>query len=447
MPAALRTFALFLVLAAAGASIASSAPFDVRERGAIVPLVDHHQHIVGPRATIPWPALAPVPALPSALKRVVDERNRIMGTADLGDLYTVGARILDTSEEAQPWALGREALAARVQAHDSTTRFVPQSFSMGDSVAQILGIAETPGTPVTRMHFVLGLKKDARGAWRIDSEQATPVPPPPFAAPLDGDHLVRDLDETGIGRAVVLSVAYFFASPNRTWPGDELENVRAETDWVAAQVAKHPDRLVMFCGVSPIKDYAVDEIRRCAREHKVKGVKIHLRSSRVDVMNPEHLARVKRVFQVANELGLAIVVHTAVRGYSRAHAEVFLEELLPAAPDVVVQVAHLWGGNEFAPEALAVFADAVAAKDSRARNLYFDLTEAQFAAGDSKETWAEIARRLRQIGLDRVFYGSDAAATPDSPPTALRWARMRRDLPLSNDELKDIADNVAPYLR
>ena len=182
----------------------------------------------------------------------------------------------------------------------------------------------------------------------------------------------------------------------------------------------------------------------------MKGLKLHFRSSRVDVLNPEHRSKLRRVFQTANELGMAIVVHTNTRPYGRPQAEVFLNELLPAAPNVVVQIAHLWGGNEFVPEVLEVFAHAVAAKDPRVKNLYFDLTEIEPAAAitsNPAETMQEIARFLRRIGLKRILYGSDAAATADAPPTALRWARLRRTLPLTNDELKVVASNVAPYMR
>lgn len=458
----LRFFALALLLAVGGAHAGAQprrAPAKpsaarslarVTERAAIVPRVDHHQHIVGPRAVIRWPALAPAVSIPPELGRVVSERNRIMGTQDIGDLYTETAQVLDVQQESQPWARGRDAIGRLVGSYDPATRFVPHKFVAGDSAAHVVGLAVTPGSPETRMNFALGLRRDGRGVWRIETEQATPIPPPPFARPLTADQLVRDMDETGIERAVVLSVAYFFGSPTRSWPGDEYENVRAENDWVAAEAARYPDRLVAFCGVSPLKDYAEKEVRRCAGELRMKGLKLHLRSSRVNVLDPQHLERVRRLFRVANELGLAIVIHTNVRPYGREQAEVFVKELLPAAPDVVVQIAHFWGGNEFAPAALAVFADAVAAKDPRARNLYFDLTEVEAAASvssDPDKTMQEIARRIRQIGLKRVLYGSDAAATADSPPTALRWARLRRKLPLTNEELRVVAGNVAPYVR
>jgi hypothetical protein len=49
---------------------------------------------------------------------------------------------------------------------------------------------------------------------------------------------------------------------------------------------------------------------------------------------------------------MAIVVHSRGRGaHGREYAEVLLEEFLPATPDVVVQIAHLRGGNQFSSEA------------------------------------------------------------------------------------------------
>jgi uncharacterized protein len=428
----------------------------IAERAKIVPRVDHHQHIVGPTAAISWPDVPAGPALPAGLERVVQERNRVMGKSDLGGLYTDTARVLDIHSESQPWVSGRDAISQVVSSYPSAARFVPQSFSAGDSVAYIAGVVVGAGPDGERMNFTVGLKKDAGGAWRIDTEQATPLPPQlqtPFGKPLTADQLIRDMDETGIQRAVVLSVAYWFGGPPRQlrrWKGEEYANVRAENDWVAREVARYPDRLVGFCGVAPLRDYAVREVQRCARELKMKGVKLHFRSSGVDVLNPEHLEKVRLVFRAANELGLAIVAHINTRPYGREQAEVFLKELLPAAPDVPVQIAHLWGGNEFVPAALTVFADAVAARDPRAKNLYFDLTEIEPAAAitsDPAATMREIAGFIRRIGLQRVLYGSDAAATSDAPPTSLRWARLRGRLPLTNEELRVVADNIAPYMR
>ena len=57
---------------------------------------------------------------------------------------------------------------------------------------------------------------------------------------------------------------------------------------------------------------------------------------------------------------------------------------------------------------------------------------------------ALIARRIRQLGLERVLFGSDGAVPGNSPREA--WANLHK-LPLSDDEFRRVANNVAPYMK
>jgi predicted TIM-barrel fold metal-dependent hydrolase len=57
----------------------------------------------------------------------------------------------------------------------------------------------------------------------------------------------------------------------------------------------------------------------------------------------------------------------------------------------------------------------------------------------------QIATRIRQIGVERVLFGSDAALSPLTYPSA-GWDAFRR-LPLTEAEFREIAENVAPYAR
>jgi predicted TIM-barrel fold metal-dependent hydrolase len=57
----------------------------------------------------------------------------------------------------------------------------------------------------------------------------------------------------------------------------------------------------------------------------------------------------------------------------------------------------------------------------------------------------QIAARIRQLGVERVLYGSDAAASPLAYPKA-GWAAFQR-LPLSEAEFRTIAGAVTPYMR
>ena len=93
---------------------------------------------------------------------------------------------------------------------------------------------------------------------------------------------------------------------------------------------------------------------------------------------------------------------------------------------------------------MAFLADAVHRKDPRTRRLWFDVA----GIVDSSVTTAQAAlmvQRIRQAGVERILYGSDAAVLPSLRPRE-EWATFRR-LPLTPDELARIARNVAPYLR
>ena len=264
--------------------------------------------------------------------------------------------------------------------------------------------------------------------------------------------VVALLDAAGIHRALVLSVAYTWGKASRAPVENEYEHVKAENDWVAQQVAAFPARLRAFCSFNPRKPYALEELARCGKDPQLRfGLKLHFGNSDVDLDNPDNVAQVKRVFESANALHMPMVVHmhTSIdkhRKYGAAQARVFLNELLPAAPDVPVQIAHLTGSGGYdaaTDAALGVFVEAIANHDPRMKNVWFDATVV-VRPRMRADVLQKIAARIRQIGVERVLYGSDAAASPLTHPKA-GWAAFRR-LPLTEDEFRTIANNVTPYM-
>ena len=102
----------------------------------------------------------------------------------------------------------------------------------------------------------------------------------PGAPASTADDLIDRLDEAHVRQAVVLSLAYM-----QVLPDDAA--IRAENDYTAAEVRKYPDRLIGFCGVNPLRASALDEIDRCADDLGMRGIKIHLPSSGVDLKLPD----------------------------------------------------------------------------------------------------------------------------------------------------------------
>jgi hypothetical protein len=75
--------------------------------------------------------------------------------------------------------------------------------------------------------------------------------------------------------------------------------------------------------------------------------------------------------------------------------------------------------------------------------VWFDVT-AVVPADVQPDIAARIAARIRQLGVRRVLYGSDAPTGGNLVPQA-GWAAFRK-LPLTEGEFRTIARNVPPYL-
>ena len=439
--------AAIAALPVAALSQQPSASIAPPQGASLAPLADHHAHLMSP-AAVKLVNDPPPPAveLPPDLARLLSAREKGWNDKSaLAGLYTEDSLVLDDRDIR--WVRGRDEVADFMATLFARPyRVTPITYVVEGSAGHIAGYFTRPLEDGSTRYFgqvLLSLKKGADGAWRIAAESPT-FPGPTVREATTAEQLVAQLDEAGIERAAVLSVAYWHGSPfMRKAGGDELANVRAENDWTVREVARFPDRLVAFCSFNPLKDYAAEEIDRCAKLPQVKGLKLHFGNSEVDVRNPEHVEKVRRVFTAANERRLAIVAHLWTEpSYGREEAEIFLNRILPAAPDVTVQIAHFAGGGPgYTDEALEVFANAISANDPRTKNLYFDF--ATVADGQSNEVLKKFAQRIRQVGLHRVLYGTDAA-----PPTARQsWLTFRTTVPLTDEEFKTIARNVAPYLR
>lgn len=415
-----------------------------------VPLADHHQHLWSPKSAAEGTEPLPAVELPADVAALLRRRAELWRDLDaLEALYTSDA--VAVGLEVPNVVIGSTRSARAVgwiggNLYEPYT-LTPVFFRSHGDAARIAGYY-TQGEGSRTRHaglFHMDVERGPDGQWRIAAE--VPVFPRRRAQePLDADGLIAYLDGAGIRKAVVLSLAYAFDGllPAQ---GDDYANVRAENDWVAEQVMRYPDRLVAFCSFNPVREHALTEIERCAASPAFKGVKLHFGTSPVDLDNPEHVARTRRVFQAANRLRLPIQVHLAASPeWGARQARTFLDQLAAAAPDVQVVVAHLWGGARYSDEALAVLADAVASGHPAARNLYFDMAQAAEVVRGNQEALQKIANHMRRIGMSRIYYGSDSPRGAGIPPKQ-SWATFYRDVPLTQEEFRALASNVAPWVR
>ena len=432
---------------APGATPDGANPFETA-RQRIVPIIDAHQHMMGPVAmtTLSRAPAPPAISVSGPVQSLLDRRQREITAENFGELYTSDAQAF--AEDQGRWWTGKDQVLDAVQHFGTGWRFEPTSYAAQGQSGYVSGIVRDD-TGAESYEFVLGLRK-VGGGWRIASEMKQKIMPAVYAPSIQAEQVIGVLNDAGIRYATVLSVGYWFGKPSlKLTRAERIAGMRAENDWTIAQTQKYPDRLLPFCGVNPIDDFALDELRRCAAIPAVRGMKMHRRNGRFDVSDPEIMKRVQGFFREANALRMPIVIHLA------DDPRPWIEHVFPLAPDIPIQIAHMGSGWSNA----AIFADAIQANKPGTRNLWFDWTQADPIEGwwgYGPSAWLggtlteaereEHANIMRRLGLGRILYGSDMALAWNPTPRDW-WRRTILTLPLSDAEIRDIADNQPPYLK
>lgn len=411
----------------------------------VVPSVDHHTHLMGPAiaAIASGASIAADLDVPADIDSLLRAREAASKDAEaLLPLFTRDAVLLGPSRSG--WISGsRDVTDMLVKLFGRPYSIKPVHYERSGNAAQLSGYY-TRGEGEARQYvgYVhMSLVRSA-GRWLIAAEVPR-FPLSPAQQVRTAEQLIAEMDEAGIRRSVVLSEAFWADGP-QIQVDNPYPVVMAENDWTAQQVSMFPHRLIAFCSFNPVADHALRELERCAANPVFKGLKFSFGMSGVDLKNPAHVDRLKAVFAAANARRLPIVVHTrAGPDYGAEHVGIFLREVLPAAPGIVVQIAHLWGGEGYSAAALQAFADAIAAGQPHTRNLYFDVSEitAGIAGTANRATQQQIAELMRRIGIQRMLFGSDGQNPAQS------WRSLVGFIPLRESELRKIGSNVAPYLR
>ncbi len=156
----------------------------------------------------------------------------------------------------------------------------------------------------------------------------------------------------GVDRAVVLAFnapAAGFVVPN---------------DYVAAYVARDPERLIGFGAVDPASPDAVDELERMKHDLGLVGCKLCPIYQNVDPLGPDFL----RVCKALERLELPMLIHqgtTFARAGSLLQARpILLDEIALRFPELRIVIAHM--GHPWFEEAIAVV--------RRHRHVYADVS-------------------------------------------------------------------------
>jgi predicted TIM-barrel fold metal-dependent hydrolase len=259
--------------------------------------------------------------------------------------------------------------------------------------------------------------------------------------------LLKQMDEAGVRKTLVVSTGYLAQSPVVDPPRADASTIlRSANDWTVAVARRNPARFRAFVAVNPLHPDVANELGHWASDPNVAGLKIHLTSAAADLRRQEDVSKLAATFRLAARRRLPILIHlrTMRMDYGAVDVRRFLDEVIPNDAATPIQIAHAggWGGLD-APtlEALTTFAEAIEQQPTRLGHLLFDLAgvwSAQTAPADLERLCALI----RRIGITRFLPASD---WPFSGALAPYYRDVYPRLPLTSAEWNVLRSNTAPY--
>ncbi len=219
-------------------------------------------------------------------------------------------------------------------------------------------------------------------------------------APFSGaDDVITLLDEANVDKAVMMSLGFF----TRFVPDDA--GVSAENDFVAAEIAKFPDRLMGFCGINPLFEDAGAEIDRCLGLDGMVGIKLGPPFSEMDLTNADHVDALSSVFDKAREHDAPVQLHSQTPADPPMAPEALanLARIIADHPNVRVSYSHC--GGVINPSTSGQWLRLMRPNPDSA---FLDLSQCLQLFKDAPLSERErVVWLLRTWGLDRLMWSTD----------------------------------------
>lgn len=238
------------------------------------------------------------------------------------------------------------------------------------------------------------------------------------------DQFYSDIDTilraTSVKSISLVSMAYVYSSEEfGGGTGSAAEKTQSENDYLAHSKSKYPQKIKAYYGIDPLSDFALAEIKRCHNKLKLDGIKLHHNASQVYLTEPEHLAKVKTIFQYASENKIPILMHfdNSHPKFGRADVKILADSVLLNMDYVNLQIAHFGTSGGFNQKTRSVLDGFIELFQSNhpisKHKITFDISavcldkDAEGVARLTENEFTELARYCRKLGFNRIVFGTD----------------------------------------
>jgi len=206
------------------------------------------------------------------------------------------------------------------------------------------------------------------------------------------DRLIKDMDDAGIDKTVILPLDFEFLFSGNDFTYREYNNLAGD------YLKRFPDRIIAFAGIDPRRGAAaVSELRRCVEEMGFRGLKLWTVAGFV----PDDIAYYP-LYEEATRLGITVLVHTGMgpgSTYLKTCRPVFVDKIAVDFREINFIMAH--AGTPWVEEAMAV--------SRKNPNVYVDISAWQTTFSllplNLIQTLSQF--KLMHGGLHKVLFGSD----------------------------------------
>ena len=190
--------------------------------------------------------------------------------------------------------------------------------------------------------------------------------------------------------------------------------------WVGEQMRERwPDRVVIYGGVSPLQDGAVEEVDRLVEEHDVKGLKLYpldIVDGEIKILEMDDPEVTFPVLERAQKLGIrTVAIHKALPlgPVPMGPFEVTdIEGAATAFPDLFIEIVH--GGLAFLEE--------TAWQVARFPNVVVNLEGTCFSILKAPLLFAQVIGTFLNFGAaDRIVWATGAMAVHPRPLVEAFW--------------------------